>query len=222
MKTKQNGWSKHVGLRFQIGLIISLGITLVAFEWKTYGPQEIIDLGSLEPAPIDTMITQITEQKPPEPPKSKLQPKIIETETEEDLADIEITFEVEDIDDLLPPEPEIGEDFEEEEVEEAPVVIAEVSAQPQEGMPAFLQFIAQNIHYPKQAKRTGVEGKVFVQFIVEKDGTLSDIRAVRGIGAGCDEEALRVIKLSKPWVPARQRGVPVRQRLIIPIHFRLQ
>jgi protein TonB len=67
----------------------------------------------------------------------------------------------------------------------------------------------------------GVEGKVFVQFVVDKDGTLTDIKAVKGIGAGCDEEAVRVLKAAPKWKPGKQRGRPVKVRMILPITFKL-
>jgi len=68
----------------------------------------------------------------------------------------------------------------------------------------------------------GVEGKVFVEFVINRDGTLVDVRVVRGIGAGCDEEAVRVVQSSPPWKPGKQRGKPVRQKYTLPIQFKLQ
>jgi periplasmic protein TonB len=64
-----------------------------------------------------------------------------------------------------------------------------------------------------------IEGRVFVQFIVEKDGTMTDVQAIKGIGGGCDEEAIRVVATSPKWKPAKQRGKAVRQRMILPITF---
>jgi protein TonB len=67
----------------------------------------------------------------------------------------------------------------------------------------------------------GIEGKVYVQFVVDKDGTLTDIKALKGIGAGCDEEAVRVIGGSPKWKPGKQRGRPVKVRMVLPIIFKL-
>ena len=75
--------------------------------------------------------------------------------------------------------------------------------------------------YPIQAKRMGVEGRVFCEFIVNKDGSLAEIKVLRGIGAGCDEEAVRVLKESPTWKPAKQRGKPVRSRFHMAIGFKL-
>ena len=77
------------------------------------------------------------------------------------------------------------------------------------------------MEYPAQARRMGVEGKVFVQFVVDKDGSLTDVKAVKGIGAGCDEEAVEIVKSAPKWKPGKQRGKAVRVRMIIPITFRL-
>jgi protein TonB len=67
----------------------------------------------------------------------------------------------------------------------------------------------------------GTEGKVFVQFVINKDGSISDVVAIKGIGAGCDEEAVRIIQSSPQWTPGKQRGKPVKQRMVLPITFKL-
>ena len=113
------------------------------------------------------------------------------------------------------------DDEPEEEVAETIFTIVEDPASPVGGNEAFYRFIYDNIKYPTQARRMGIEGKVFVQFVVEKDGTLTDVQAVKGIGAGCDEEAVRVVKAHPKWNPGKQRGQPVKQRIIIPITFKL-
>ena len=77
------------------------------------------------------------------------------------------------------------------------------------------------MNYPKQARRMGIEGKVYVQFVVDKDGSVTSVRAVKGIGAGCDEEAERVLKSSPKFKPGKQRGRPVKVRMMMPIIFKL-
>ncbi|KXX69641.1 energy transducer TonB [Flammeovirga sp. SJP92] len=89
------------------------------------------------------------------------------------------------------------------------------------GMGKFYKLIGKNMKYPKQAKQMGVEGKVYVQFVVEKDGSLSDVKVVRGLGAGCDEEALRLVKESPKWKPGKKDGLPTEQRMVLPISFKL-
>ena len=111
-------------------------------------------------------------------------------------------------------------DQEEEEVDEI-FTIVEDQPTPPGGMGAFYKYVATNLRYPAQARRMGIEGKVFVQFVVDKDGTLTNVQAIKGIGAGCDEEAVRVIAKAKKWSPGKQRGRPVKVRMILPITFKL-
>jgi TonB family protein len=81
------------------------------------------------------------------------------------------------------------------------------------------KFIEENIHYPDSALKNKIQGKVFVTFIVEKDGSLSNVRVLKGIDGGLDEEAVRVIKMMPKWIPGRQRGTPVRVQCNLPIKF---
>lgn len=90
------------------------------------------------------------------------------------------------------------------------------------GDKALQKFIYENTKYPKSAIEEKISGTVYVQFIVEKDGSISDIKVVRGIGGGCDEEAVRVVKLMPNWIPGKQKGVPERVYFMIPITFNLK
>jgi protein TonB len=112
-------------------------------------------------------------------------------------------------------------DVQEEDMDQPFSFLAE-GAQPEGGLHAFYEFVSKKIKYPAQARRLGIEGKVFVEFIVERDGTLSNVRTIDGIGAGCDEEAARVVTMSPKWKPGKQRGKPVRQKMVIPINFKMQ
>ena len=100
-------------------------------------------------------------------------------------------------------------------------VVEEQPAYPggEESRFAFLQ---SNIKYPEEAKELGIQGKVFVTFVVEVDGSITDVRVLRGIGGGCDEEAIRVVKSMPKLIPGKVRGVPVRVQFNLPIKFTLQ
>jgi len=89
------------------------------------------------------------------------------------------------------------------------------------GIEAFYKFLSKNIVYLKTARDKNTQGKVIVSFIVEMDGKLTDVRVARGIGDGCDEEAVRVIKSSSPWKPGTQNGHTVRVAYSVPINFAL-
>lgn len=87
------------------------------------------------------------------------------------------------------------------------------------GVEAMNRFMAENIKYPTLAKQKNIEGKVIISFIVEKNGTLSDIRTIKDIGEGCGDEGVRIVKLMPKWKPAKQKGQPVRQQFLLPISF---
>lgn len=83
------------------------------------------------------------------------------------------------------------------------------------------EYLGKNINYPDLAAKNNIQGRIIVQFIVEEDGSLSDITVVRGIGSGCDEEAIRVIKKMPKWKPGRQNGQPTRVYYTLPVTFKL-
>ncbi|WP_293299445.1 energy transducer TonB [Pedobacter sp. UBA4863] len=90
------------------------------------------------------------------------------------------------------------------------------------GMEAWAKYIQRNLRYPSMAQEEGIGGKVFVSFVVEKDGTITDVKVTRGIGYGCDEEAMRVIKKSPRWKAGMQNNLPVRVRYNMPISYVMQ
>lgn len=85
----------------------------------------------------------------------------------------------------------------------------------------FNEYIKNNLKYPEYARKNDVEGRVFLTLIVEKDGSLSNIKVIRGIAAGCDEEAIRLLKNSPKWTPGINDGHPVRVSYVVPIEFKL-
>lgn len=100
--------------------------------------------------------------------------------------------------------------------------IVEESAVPEGGMEKFYEHLMAKIQYPVAARQKNIEGRVFVEFVVNKDGSLANIRPVKGIGAGCDEEAVRAISSSPVrWIPAKQRGMVVNQRMVLPVTFKM-
>jgi protein TonB len=99
--------------------------------------------------------------------------------------------------------------------------VVEESASPIGGFPKLYEYITANLKYPLEARTKGIEGRVFVELIINTDGTLSNVHAIKGIGAGCDEEAINVLQRSPPWIPGKQKDIAVRQRMVIPINFQL-
>jgi TonB family protein len=100
--------------------------------------------------------------------------------------------------------------------------IVDEPAGPIEGMTAFYKNIAKNLSYPKQARTAGIEGKVYVEFIVNTNGKIAETNVLKGIGAGCDVQALKVVTNSPNWIPAKHNGKIVRQKIVLPISFKLQ
>lgn len=209
-------------LFFGIGLIAALGLVISAFEVKT----EIDPIPDWDPVVEENWIDDIiisTEHKKPEPPKPKIARKpivsvevleIVQKELEQ-----EFEIELEPLDDEPIDEYDPGM-FIEEEVDE-PFLFVEKMPEFPGGEVELLSFIARNVRYPGKAQRLSISGRVTVDFVVEKDGSVSQIRLKKGIGAGCDEEAMRVVGLLPKFSPGKQRGIPVRVHMSVPIVFRL-
>jgi len=224
MEVKKNpgaDLTRKSGLFLSIGFVVTLLLVIFAFEKKSYNVGPGMDLGSV--ADDFDELTEIppTEQPPPPPPPKVIQqPEVIEVPDEEEIEEeIEVNLDVETTEDT-----EVAEIvFEEAPEEVADEIFTIVEDQPEYpgGMKAFYKYVQKTMKYPPQARRMGIEGRVFVQFVVDTDGTITEVQAVRGIGAGADEEAVRVIKNSKKWNAGKQRGRPVKVRMYLPIIFKL-
>jgi len=206
----------------QLGLIIALAAILLAFEWKSFD-RTVEGFGERLVEDIPEEIIPITEQKvkppPPPPPKKVVQINIVEDDVEVDedlLIDVEADDETE-MDEYIPIE------VDEEIVEEAPIfTVVEAMPQFKGGSGELYSFLSSNIKYPVMAKESGIQGKVYVTFVVERDGSVTDVKLLRGIGGGCDEEAIRVVASMPKWTPGKQRGKPVRVQYNLPVRFTLQ
>lgn len=108
--------------------------------------------------------------------------------------------------------------------EGADVIVQEPTEEPEfvGGTDALYRFMGENIRYPEQAKKDGIEGMVYVRFVVEVDGSVTEAEVVRGIGGGCDEEVLRVINAMPKWKPGTQDGKPVRTQYVVPVNYKLK
>lgn len=226
MEAKKNP-NKDLSLQrnkfFLIGLTLSISLAITAFEWHSVKRKSILR----EPSLIETgtlLFPPITTIDPPEvsQPIKKLEPKI-QSPTPTDFVEVGNDKPVDDHTSIaetgseipLPPV-FISLDAEVDSV----FVIAEKNPIPSNGFKSFYEQLSKNLRYPRQARQMGTEGKVFVEFIVNRNGEPSDIKVTRGIGAGCDEEAMRVLALTK-WEPGKQRGKPVRVKMVMPIFFQL-
>jgi len=223
MEAKKNpkaDLNKKTGLFLNIGLVVSLLLVITAFEWRFYDDGALMDLGQVSDEFEDVMEIPPTEQPPPPPPKIQ-QPEIIEVPDEEEIEqEIEVDLDVEMTEETVVEDLVFDEPVEEEVADEIFTIVEDQPA-PIGGMAAFYEYIGKKLKYPAQARRMGIEGKVFVEFVVDKDGSITSVKAIKGIGAGCDEEAIRVIQAAPKWKPGKQRGRPVKVRMILPITFKL-
>lgn len=219
-KTPQADLTSKSKCFLAIGLCASLGLTILAFEWKQYDLAELMDLGSITDDFEELMEIPPTEQ-PPQIPPAIQQPVLIEIPDDEEIEDeIEIIIDV-DIDEEEAIEAIIFEDEPAEEIaDEIFMVVEEMAAFPGGGQ-AWGKFLRKNLKYPRPATRMGIEGRVILSFVVDQTGKLSDIQVVRGIGGGCDEEAIRVLENSPKWSPGLQRGRAVKSRMSLQIVFKL-
>jgi periplasmic protein TonB len=219
MEAKKNpevDLTRKSGYFFSIGLLIALSLVVTAFEWRT--ETALIDLpvesGCFFEPPTNVVSTDILP-----PPTVHKSITIVEVKNDVNVENLPEIIDLSEPDQgpieiIVPPaEPEVSDDV--------PVIFAEESASPKNGLQAFYKYVGENIKYPVQARRIGIEGRVYVEFIINRDGSLSDVKAVKGIGAGCDEEAVRIIQSSPTWNPGKQRGKTVRQRYTLPIIFKL-
>jgi protein TonB len=219
-KSPQADISRKSALFLNIGLVVALLLVIAAFEWKFYEDGELADLGQVSDDFEEMLDIPPTEQPPPPPPKVQ-QPEIVEVPDEEEIEEeIEVDLDVEITEEEVIEEVVFEEPVEEEVADEVFTIVEQQPEFPG-GMGAFYQYVQKKLKYPSQARRMGIEGKVFVQFVVDKAGNITEVTSVRGIGAGCDEEAEKVIKSSPQWKPGKQRGKAVKVRMILPITFKL-
>lgn len=240
------------GTLFRFGLASALALSVLAFSWTNY--EEIVDVSKYDlnvEEEIEIEPPRTAEPPPPPPPPP---PPVIEEVPEEEIEEEEQPeFEDQTVEEETtfeeppppepkkeaapppppppppPPAPKVEEIFKVvEEMPRFPGCENEPDAKAKKACAdkKLIQYIYKNIKYPAIARENGVEGRVYIQFVVEKDGTVGDAKILRDIGAGCGEDALRVVKemnnLPQKWSPGKQRGTPVRVYYTLPVIFKLE
>jgi protein TonB len=202
--------SKH-GIFVQAGMILALSMLIVAFR---------VNLENESEFQIEMEEIPQTEQveKPPPPPRPPVPVEVPDDEVlEDDDLDLDAMLDLdEEIVDLPPPPPDVVE----EEEPEIFVIVEDMPTMIPDNTQGMIN-LQRSITYPEIAKKAGVEGRVIVQFVVDERGNVRDPVVVRGIGAGCDEEAIKAV-LDVKFRPGRQRGQPVQVKMSLPITFRLR
>jgi protein TonB len=225
-KTQKADLENRRGLFLEIGLVVILAAVLVAFNVRKYD-KEVKDVSTRTAATeIDAEILNTPpEETPPPPPE---EPEVVATDLTVVENDAELTNEVGLInadDNANKAQEEFTRVEVEEEVEEAEeeiFLVVEEDAEFPGGLEALSKYLSENIKYPQLAKENNIEGRVFVSFVVEKDGRVGNIKILRDIGGGCGAEAVRVVKSMPRWKPGKQRGKPVRSQFNLPVNFSLK
>jgi protein TonB len=211
---------------FILGLVVALGVTLLAFEW-TAKPAKADSLGSIADMEVEEEIIPITREQEIKPPPPPPPPAVVEMlNIVEDDVEIESELEIEDMeaDDetVIDVAPVIAtEEEEEEETQEVFFIVEDMPVFPG-GDLALRKYIANAVNYPVIAQENGIQGKVYITFVVGKDGAIGNASIARGVDPSLDKEALRVVNSLPKWKPGKQRGKPVNVSYTVPINFVLQ
>ena len=211
------------GLFIEIGLIIVLALVYMAFEGKTYKTGETAPIShpgaKLDDDFAPNILPEKIELPPPLPQPQLLKPVDDDKPVENDpIVDAGATPDtpIPDLPTRQPPPEKAPDD------NEPPFKVVEQDPEYPGGDEARMSFLRSNLKYPQMARETGIQGTVYVGFIVEKDGSITQVTILRGIGGGCDEEAIRVAKMMPKWKPGKQRGKEVRVSYSMPIKFTLK
>ena len=223
--------NKNRNLYFVMGLTLVLGVTWGAIEYKTY--EKVFDLAALDMLEDDEEDIPITEQlkTPPPPPPPPPAPEVIEVvEDEEEVEETVIESTETDQDEIIIEEIEVEEEFDDIDVpfaviEDVPIFPGCESVAKSQRRACFQEqmnkHIRRNFRYPEIAQEMGIQGRVYVNFIIAKDGSITNIR-MRGPDKNLENEAQRIISRLPKMTPGKQRGRAVRVPFSIPITFRLQ
>lgn len=213
---------KENNLFFAMGVIVALSVLLVAFEWSSTRPIPKVYSSEMPvPEELDIDLTRRT----PEPPKPQIEPPEVVAPDEIVAVDDPVEHQEIFFTENQPEAPKVvvapaAPRFVEEPVE-SPLDFAEVSPTFIGGQAALMKFLSDNMRYPQVDIEMGNEGRVICTFVVEKDGSITDIKVLRGVSRDIDKEAIRVISEMPHWKPGFQNGRAVRVKFTLPIHFKI-
>ncbi|MBF6628020.1 MAG: energy transducer TonB [Proteiniphilum sp.] len=215
----------HKGTYIMMGLVLGVSLLFFAFEWSTKTSkldENVLVQDVLAEEEIEITRRDPTPPPPPPPPEPET-PEIIEVVEEKVETKLEIQVEDDQsqrqMQAYVPPPPPKPK---QEEVTEEIFVVVENQPEFPGGNTAMMKFLSDNIKYPVIAQENGIQGRVICNFVVERDGSITDVQVVRGVDPSLDREAVRVIQQMPRWKPGKQRGQAVRVRFTLPVVFRLQ
>ncbi len=227
-KTEKADLEKKKGLHLEIGFVMILAAVLVAFNLRSSDKDDaVVDTGIVHSEMEEEIIqTEEEQQNEPEPEPEQPEPEVT-TELEVVDNDAELTHElgiVDAGDDANKAQEDIvaiDNSDEIEEVEDEIFVFVEEAPSFPGGEEALYKYLAENIKYPELARTNNVTGTVVINFVVEKDGSITKVTTRRDIGGGCGSEAMRVVKNMPKWKPGKQSGKAVRTEFMLPVEFQL-
>jgi protein TonB len=220
-KTPRADLQNRRTLFLEIGLVIALGVVVVAFAVGQ--SDKVVEKVDLQIGPVEQEIIDVTRQDE-KPPEIKVQPvqvisdyiNVVKNETKI-TTEFDFTEFTDDIEIVVP------EAVVEEEVEDIPVYIAEEMPSFEGGdLNTFRTWVQRRLVYPRIAQENNIQGKVTLKFVIERDGTLTNIEEIASPDKSLTEEAIRVLKMSPKWSPGKQRNKPVRVYYVLPVDFVLQ
>ena len=226
-KTEKANLENKKLLFLEIGLIVALVAVFVAFEWQTE-EQQIIELeDTTQVIEVEEVIATQTETPPPPPsaPKMPVLSDQIDIVDDEIVVDDNMFLNLEDDVNMGVEIMDYVENVEEEVIEEEAIPFQLVEEKPSfMGGDAneFSKWVNQRLVYPEIAKENGVQGRVTLQFTVESDGRVTNVKVLRGVDSSLDQEAVRVVSSSPRWTPGKQRDRAVRVTYTFPVIFQLR
>lgn len=224
-KSPKANLEPHKTTAILMGIVVAVALMFFAFEWSSQTSkldESIIVQDVLAEEEMEITRRDPTPPPPPPPPAPET-PEIIEIVQEKVEHKVDINMEddanKQQMQTFVPPPPPKPK---KEEVSEEIFMVVEDQPEFPGGQSALMKFLGDNIKYPVIAQENGIQGRVITNFVVEKDGSITDVQVVRGVDPSLDKEAVRVIQSMPRWKPGKQRGSAVRVRFTLPVQFRLQ
>lgn len=226
-KSPQADLERSKGLSLLLGLVVALSVVFVALEYRSKVQKAELS-SQYDAAMVDDAMLIADQQEEPEPEQPQPEQQV-EAQLPDDFKVVEDNKEVAKIafvsadekKELPPPAPVGPVVVEEEEADHVFEVVEEPTEFPG-GPTAMMKWLTDNVKYPEIAQENNIQGRVYVSFVIERDGSPTNVQVARGVDPALDREAVRVVSRMPKWKPGKQRGKAVRQKFTIPVLFRLQ
>lgn len=219
------------GLNLLLGLVVALSVLFTALEWRSLAQVEHSARDTSQDVLENTLqVEDLKQEEEPEPeqveqPQQELVVELPETfnvvDNNVEVAQTSFISDPNDNRTPTPPPAPVAPEPTQEETEEIFTVVEQAPEFPG-GQSELMKYLSSSIRYPEIAVENGIQGRVIVQFVVERDGSATQVEIARGVDPSLDKEAIRVVKEMPKWKPGQQRGKPVRTKFTLPVQFRLQ